>query len=110
MPPDDKTPAERVPAHIIRQYFNESQIYKKMASGEYTTYIKRSSHPNPPPPGEPYCTHSQIVYYYTKDGRPVAIVHQYLRPNGSIGASGMPDPKRLFLADRILYVSSKQEK
>jgi hypothetical protein len=48
------------------------------------------------------------VYYYTQDGNPIAVVHQYLRPDGTIGASGRPDPKRLFLEDRILAVRSRR--
>jgi hypothetical protein len=30
------------------------------------------------------------------------MVHQYLQPDGTLGASGQPDPKRL-LHDGILY-------
>jgi hypothetical protein len=44
---------------------------------------------------------SQTVEYYDGDNR-VALVHQYLRPDGTIGASGRPDPKAL-LEDGILY-------
>ena len=32
----------------------------------------------------------------------VAEVHQYVRPDGSLGGSGLPDPKRLY-KDGILY-------
>ncbi len=32
----------------------------------------------------------------------VALVHQYLRPDGRIGASGMPDPKWLLGEGEIL--------
>lgn len=58
------------------------------------------------PDSEPPGTQSQIVYYYNDKNQPVAIVHQYLRPDGTIGASGLPDPKRVFLSDRIIYVSA----
>lgn len=103
----DQTPVEWITHEIIRQYFNNSQIFDQVQSGQLDAITKRSSHPENPPAGEPVCTRSQIVYYYTKDGKPVAIVHQYLRPDGTIGASGRPDPKRLFLADRIISVRSK---
>jgi len=36
----------------------------------------------------------------------MAIVHQYLLPDGSIGASGLPDPKWLRDGDRILKYRS----
>lgn len=58
--------------------------------------LKRESHRLPPPKGEPECTKSQIVYYVTADDITVAVVHQYMRPDGSIGASGKPDPKWLY--------------
>jgi len=34
----------------------------------------------------------------------VALVHQYLRRDGSLGASGKPDPKMLFDRGELLYV------
>ena len=50
---------------------------------------------------EPYCTRSQIVRYY--DGaHQVAVVHQYMRPDGTIGAWGRPDPKAV-LHEGVLY-------
>jgi hypothetical protein len=68
------------------------------------TYVKRNSVPATPPQGEPPNTKSQIIYYYDHENNPVAIVHQYLRPNGTIGASGLPDPKRLFIDGKIISV------
>lgn len=99
-------PVEWVTTDIIREHFNRSQIFEQAQSGQLVTWAKRDSHPENPPAGEPVCTRSQIVYYYTKDKEPepVAIAHQYLRPDGTIGASGLPDPKRLFLPDRIISV------
>jgi hypothetical protein len=41
--------------------------------------------------------------YDDASGVMVAVVHQYLRPDGSLGASGLPDPKRL-LVNGILYI------
>lgn len=93
---------------IIRQIFNENKIYEKTINGNLTTHIKRDSHlSNPQKVGHPYCTWSQIVYYYDKDKKPVAIVHQYLKPDGTIGASGVPDPKRIFIDGKIFSVRSK---
>jgi hypothetical protein len=34
----------------------------------------------------------------------VAVMHQYLRPDGTIGASGQPDPKRLVVEGDVWYV------
>ncbi len=97
-----------VSADIIRQKFNENHLYEKTLTGEIHKIVKRNSHCEPPPKGEPFCTHSQIVYYYDKSNNPLAIVHQYLRPDGKLGASGLPDPKKLIMEDKILMV--KREK
>jgi hypothetical protein len=50
----------------------------------------------------PFCTRSQLISYLDDAGQEVARVHQYLQPDGTLGASGRPDPKRL-LHDGILY-------
>lgn len=95
-------PKQRVTADIIRQHFNESQVLERAESGQLVVETGRDSHRAPP--GEPICTKSQMVYYKTPNGDLAAVAHQYLRPDGTIGASGLPDPKCLFLQDRILYV------
>lgn len=52
----------------------------------------------------PRGTRSQLVMY--DDGeREVAIAHRYLFPDGSIGGSGKPDPKRILCCAALLYVS-----
>ena len=97
-------PLEWVPANIIRQMFNEGQYVARVESGELVHCLKKNHHLDPPPRGEPYCTHSQIVYYCTREGATVAVVHQYMRPDGTLGASGLPDPKCLILPDRVVRV------
>jgi len=106
--PKGDLPVEWVTEDIIRQYFNDGQFVEKLKSGQLVAHTKRSSHPNKPPRGEPICTWSQIVYYCTLSGRTIAIVHQYLRPDGTIGASGLPDPKSLILKDKIISVRFKR--
>lgn len=64
--------------------------------------ILREGHPSPKKSGQPYCTRSQIVAYTLPTGKRVAVAHQYLRPDGRIGASGKPDPKRI-LEDGVIY-------
>ena len=51
----------------------------------------------------PVCTQSQLLHYIElRTGIKVAEVHQYVLPDGTIGASGMPDPK-LLVYDGTLY-------
>ena len=49
---------------------------------------------------EPRCTRSQKIRYY-KGRQWVVEVHQYKRRDGTIGASGKPDPKRLRIGNKI---------
>jgi hypothetical protein len=65
---------------------------------------KRHSHCNPPPDGHPYCTHSQIVRYFDPEGQKVAVVHQYLKPDNTLGGSGQPDPKWLLIGG-VMYIA-----
>ena len=107
-PTDDTKKVEYVSTSIIRDYFNKGQFYQRSLTGELVTWMKRDSHPSPPPIDEPYCTRSQIIYYYDQEGNSVAIVHQYMRPDGKLGASGKPDPKRLLLKDKTISVRTKK--
>jgi len=109
MPPSPKKlPVETATPTIIRQLFNNGRFFEKVKSGEFTTKMKRNSHPANPPGNMPVCTRSQTLCYCKPNGQVVAIVHQYLQPDGTVGASGLPDPKYLVLEDRILYL--KQSK
>jgi hypothetical protein len=80
----------------IRTMFNEGDYVRRVVSGDLSEKLFREGHPSPEKSGEPFCTRSQIVAYLDKNGRQVALVHQYVRKDGSIGASGKPDPKKLF--------------
>lgn len=91
------TPAE------LRRLFNDGGYWNRAKSGKLTEKLYREGHPSPSKSGEPPCTRSQILAYFDENGRQVAIVHQYLRKDGSLGASGRPDPKKLF-HDDVLYL------
>lgn len=43
-----------------------------------------------------------MVWYLGPDGQKLALVHQYLLPDGSISGSGRPDPKRMVLEDEVI--------
>ena len=84
--------------------FNAGLYWERAQSGELSEKLIRDGHPSPLASREPPCTQSQIIAYLDTKGRKVAIVHQYLRKDGSLGGSGKPDPKKLF-HEGILYVS-----
>ncbi len=47
------------------------------------------------------------MHYYDAKGILIARAHRYLRPNGTLGGSGLPDPKWLRLSDRIIAFRDK---
>jgi len=87
--------------------FNAGQYWERVPRRELIPYVIRIRHPSPPLAGEPVCTHSQIVSYRNAADQEVARVHQYLRRDGTIGLSGLPDPKWL-LVDGILYMVASE--
>lgn len=72
-----------------------------MLSGELRTRLK-DTHPTRTKANEPYCTRTQEVFYIDGTGQEVARVHQYLRTDGTLGASGLPDPKSI-VEEGIMY-------
>ena len=85
----------------MRRRFNKGQYWERVQNGELSETILGDNHPTTPAANQPFCTRSQMISY-REQGNEVARVHQYLLPNGTLGASGRPDPKRLF-EDDILY-------
>jgi hypothetical protein len=66
----------------------------RIARGDAFARVIRSR-PAPVASGEPAGTLSQTVDYLDNNWRVVARVHQYRRADGTLGASGLPDPKKL---------------
>ena len=89
----------------IRHMFNESQYPSMIKKGELLPKFLRNIHlTRPEEKGEPYCTRSQMIRYSDKAGNWVVEVHQYFRPDETIGASGSPDPKRLRIGNTVFAV------
>ena len=90
----------RVPQRFVcpwrlREIYNAADFEGRDARGELMTDIISSA---PPAPGsnEPPGTLSQRLRYSTPEGRAFAVVHRYLRPDGTIGGRGRSDPEILF--------------
>ena len=88
--------------------FNEGHYWLRAQTGPLWQTVEESGHPSPPLAGEPYCTRSEIIVYRDEDAQPVARVHQYLRPDGSVGLEGKPDPKML-LHEGVLYIAESPD-
>lgn len=86
--------------------FNDGGYWERAENGEYNVIVRRRGIPAPES-GQPPNTESQTVVYYDKrTGDKIAIVHQFVLEDGTLGGSGMPDPKQLY-HDGVLYAASR---
>ena len=92
---DDAPREVEVSSITLRYRFNKGEYWDRAIRGDLINEIKRDGHPTMVGSTEPYCTRSQIVANYQPDGRRVAVVHQYVRVDGTLGGSGRPDPTLL---------------
>ena len=102
-------PRKRVTKQELQNLFNSLRFWERVRSGELSARVKSENHPCPLEAGQPLCTWTQMVSYFDADEQEVARVHQYKLPDGSIGASGLPDPVRL-LVDGIIYCQHRKTK
>ncbi len=96
----------RVPAQQIRQQFNAGDYTGRVQRGELRQIVrleKPLSEATCLAKGYPFGTRKQLLEYYDGDLR-VAMVHLVLLPDGTIGASGLPDPKVLLVNGVLWYV------
>ncbi len=87
----------------MRKIFNDGDYWGMAQRGEFTSVLLEHRHPSRTEANEPFCTYSQMVSYRDPaSNNEVARVHQCVRPDNTIGASGKPDPKRV-LVGTVLY-------
>ncbi len=97
---------EVVSKEEIRNLFNQSEYPRMIATGQLTRILyKEKPIPIPQRLALPMGTVQQYVRYVDADGKWVVEFHQFRCPDGSLGGSGLPDPKRLRLGSRILRCS-----
>jgi hypothetical protein len=86
--------------------FKELGIERGISEGNITPGAPAKSDlvsfPHHQPPG----TKSEMIPYYNGIEK-VAICHQYTLPDGTIGASGKPDPKMIRHKGRQYYTHSQ---
>ncbi len=107
---------ERVSPRAMREAFNQAGFEERVRNGQlrrrtldYNTHLNRQQRARMNRDERtkvPFtrCTRSQMVLYSTREGKPLALVHQYTRPDGELAGSGMPNPHKLFLEGRVLEV------
>jgi hypothetical protein len=99
-----KIPRFVVSAQELREMFNTGRFWERLKQGELIEKLDREGHPSPKFSGEPPCTRSQIIAYLDSSGHRVAVVHQYLKKDGTLGGSGKPDPKKVFYQGKLYVV------
>ena len=95
-------PVRRVTPAELREVFNVGRYYERVVANELIATVE-SERPARPEANQPAGTVSQMVWYYDMSFQRLALVHQYLRRDGTLGGSGRPDPKRLLLDEEILF-------
>jgi hypothetical protein len=96
----------------IRRIFNEElRVIERYEAGELLLKVEESRPArNTAIKGWVPGTLSQNVLFFTQSGVLVAKAHRFLRPDGSLAASGKHDPKRVLHEDRYLvYIPKRPE-
>jgi hypothetical protein len=86
----------------VRRLFKRGTFFERMQSGELTP-VTKDHNPASAKMNQLLGTESQIVIYQNAAGVKVALVHQFVHPDGSLGGHGLPDPKWL-LFENVTYV------
>lgn len=107
--PDLSIPIRRISRKEICRMFNEGQYWERAKRHELKMIVLEDRHPSLTAANEPFCTQSQIVSYRDANDNEVARVHQYLRADRTIGASGRPDPKTLFENGILFRIGPQDE-
>lgn len=97
-------PSAEVTQVELNQMYNAGH-YTELIEAEISLLkLKRNGHTAPEKSGLPHCTRSQMLRLYDSANVRIAVLHQYLLPDGTIGASGRPEPKALLLNRTLYYV------
>ncbi len=97
----EDAPVRLVEPNEIRERFNKSGLFERVLRGELETVLEDDRLVREEV-GLPQGARSQMVWYLGPDGQKLVLVHQYLLPDGTIGGSGRPDPKRMILEDEVI--------
>lgn len=98
---------KRIPVADLRKLFDYSNYWKRVLNGELQKTVLSVHQPSSK--NEPAGTESQIISIRDTRGFELARVHAYIRPDGSIGASGKVDPKIVYdETGNVLYMEPRK--
>jgi hypothetical protein len=86
----------------MRDLFNRGRFWERAQIGKLSYTINDEFTPRFVNERIPSGSVSCEVSYWDANGNEVARVHQYVKPDGTLGASGLPDPRRV-LINGVLY-------
>jgi len=90
---------------IIRKSFNEGPLPRLIKEGKLVKKMLRDREIKSPEPYQgPKGTRTQYIRYTDSNGKIMVEFHQYLRPDGTLGAGGKPDPKKLKVGNTLWVV------
>lgn len=101
-------PIQRVTSAELCKRFNEGGYWEKAEKGELKKVVLENCI-STLLTQETVEIISEMISYRDADDNEVARVHQFRRPDGTLAASGKPDPKRL-LENGVLYRLEKKPK
>jgi hypothetical protein len=99
-------PIKRVTSVEMCKRFNEGKYWERVKNGLLTEHLLESRK-STLLSCEVVEIASELLSYRDLNGNEVARVHQFRRPDGTLAASGKPDPKRL-LEGGVLYRLEKK--
>ena len=97
---------KRVTSLEMCKRFNDGEYWERVKKGLLTEHVLETCR-STLLESETVEITSESVSYRDLNGNEVARVHQFKRPDGTLAASGKPDPKRLFEGG-ILYRLEKK--
>lgn len=93
----------------MRKLFNDGRYFERLKAGELRAVVMEER-PAPSAANQPPGTRSQMISYRDATDKEIARVHQYLKPDGTLGASGKPDPKRLLIEDTLFRLTKAKDR
>jgi len=106
---DDSIPVKGLSKRQLQELCHKHKLVEKINSKELKSIVLRERHANPLKSGQVFCTYSQIVSFHDSNSSEVMRAHRYKKPDGTLGASKMPDPLRIFI-DGVIYKLEGKEK
>ena len=93
----------------MQDLFHERNLWSKIQNKEFREVLLRERHANPLKSGQIFCTYSQILSYQDAEQNEVIRAHRYLKPDGKLGASAVPDPIWMFLNGVIYKLKAREQ-